>query len=260
MKRFIESAARDQVALLPECLDDYVDADNTVRVVDVFVDELDLVGLGFERATPSLVGRPAYHPSTLLKLYIYGYLNRIQSSRRREREARRNLELIWLTGRLTPDFKTIADFRKDNGVAIRKVCREFVLLCRRLKLFADATVAIDGSKFKAVNNRDKNFTDRKLQARMEQLEESIARYLAELDRADREPVAVSEGRVSRLKEKIASLKQQMQHLNQIGEQMQTATDHQVSLTDPDAPPWPPVVAAPAWWATTFKQRSTPNTI
>jgi transposase len=180
MKRFIESAARDQVALLPECLDDYVDADNTVRVVDVFVDELDLVGLGFERATPSLVGRPAYHPSTLLKLYIYGYLNRIQSSRRLEREARRNLELIWLTGRLTPDFKTIAEFRKDNGVAIRKVCREFVLLCRRLKLFADATVAIDGSKFKAVNNRDKNFTDRKLQARMEQLEQSIARYMDEL--------------------------------------------------------------------------------
>ena len=195
MKRFIESAARDQVALLPECLDDYVDADNTVRVVDVFVDELDLVGLGFERATPSLVGRPAYHPSTLLKLYIYGYLNRIQSSRRLEREARRNLELIWLTGRLTPDFKTIADFRKDNGVAIRKVCREFVLLCRRLKLFADATVAIDGSKFKAVNNRDKNFTDRKLQARMEQLEQSIARYMDELDRADREPTSLPDERI-----------------------------------------------------------------
>ena len=134
MKRFIEGAARDQVALLPECLDDYVDADNAVRVVDVFVDALELAGLGSARATPSLVGRPAYHPSTLLKLYIYGYLNRIQSSRRLEREARRNLELIWLTGRLTPDFKTIADFRKDNGVAIRKVCREFVLLCRRLKL------------------------------------------------------------------------------------------------------------------------------
>jgi transposase len=166
MKRFIESAARDQVALLPECLDDYVDVENPVRVVDVFVDELDLVGLGFERASPSLIGRPAYHPSTLLKLYIYGYLNRIQSSRRLEREAQRNLELIWLTGRLTPDFKTIADFRKDNGVAIRKVCREFVLLWRRLKLFSDATVAIDGSKFKAVNNRDKNFTERKLQARM----------------------------------------------------------------------------------------------
>ncbi|WP_250478499.1 MULTISPECIES: IS1182 family transposase [unclassified Caballeronia] len=234
MKRFIESAARDQVALLPECLDDYVDADNTVRVVDVFVDELDLVGLGFERATPSLVGRPAYHPSTLLKLYIYGYLNRIQSSRRLEREARRNLELIWLTGRLTPDFKTIADFRKDNGVAIRKVCREFVLLCRRLKLFADATVAIDGSKFKAVNNRDKNFTDRKLQARMEQLEQSIARYMDELDRADREPTSLPDERIPHLKEKIESLKAQVQKLGEIEVRMRAAPDGQISLTDPDA--------------------------
>jgi|SRR6266852_1311070 transposase len=117
-------------------------------------------------------------------IYIYGYLNRLQSSRRLEREAQRNLELIWLTGRLTPDFKTIADFRKDNGDAIRKVCREFVVFCRRLKLFSDATVAIDGSKFKAVNNRDKNFTERKLQARMEQLEQGIGRYMDELDRAD----------------------------------------------------------------------------
>ncbi|CAL8481442.1 IS1182 family transposase [Caballeronia sp. S22] len=234
MKRFIESAARDQVALLPECLDDYVDADNPVRVVDVFVDELDLVGLGFERATPSLVGRPAYHPSTLLKLYIYGYLNRIQSSRRLEREARRNLELIWLTGRLVPDFKTIADFRKDNGVAIRKVCREFVVLCRRLKLFTDATVAIDGSKFKAVNNRDKNFTDRKLQARMEQLEQSVARYMDELDRADREPSSLPDERIPHLKEKIQSLKAQVQKLGEIEALMREASDGQISLTDPDA--------------------------
>ena len=122
--------------------------------------------MGFERAEPAATGRPAYHPATLLKIYVYGYLNRVQSSRRLEREAQRNLELIWLTGRLAPDFKTIADFRQDNGAAIRKVCREFVLLCRRLNLFTDAIVAIDGSKFKAVNNRDKNFTERKLQARM----------------------------------------------------------------------------------------------
>jgi transposase len=170
----------------------------------------------------------------LLKIYIYGYLNRIQSSRRLERETQRNLELIWLSGRLTPDFKTIADFRKDNGPAIRRVCRDFIVLCHGLGLFSEAIVAIDGSKFKAVNNRDKNFTDRKLQARLEQLEESVGRYLAELDRADREPAAVSEGRVSRLKEKISSLKEQMQRLNQIGAQMQTTPDHQVSLTDPDA--------------------------
>ena len=234
MKRFIESAARDQVALLPESLDDYVDAENPVRVIDVFVDELDLMSLGFEGASPSLTGRPAYHPSTLLKLYIYGYLNRLQSSRRLEREAQRNLELIWLTGRLTPDFKTIADFRKDNGDAIRKVCRQFVVLCRQLKLFSDATVAIDGSKFKAVNNRDKNFTDRKLQARMEQLEQGIARYMDELDRADREPACVPEERVPRLKEKIEKLKAQMQKLGEIETQMRAAPDGQISLTDPDA--------------------------
>ena len=151
MKRYIECAARDQIALLPESLEDYVDVENPVRVVDVFVDELDLAHLGFERAAPASTGRPGYHPATLLKLYIYGYLNRLQSSRRLEREAQRNLELIWLLGRLTPDFKTIADFRKDNGDAIRGVCRQFVTMCTRLKLFVDATVAIDGSKFKAVS-------------------------------------------------------------------------------------------------------------
>jgi transposase len=234
MRRFIESAARDQVALLPECLTDYVDAENPVRVVDVFVDDLDLAGLGFARAWPSLIGRPAYHPSTLLKLYIYGYLNRIQSSRRLEREARRNLELIWLTGHLTPDFKTIADFREDNGAAIRKVCREFVLLCRRLKLFSDAVVAIDGSKFKAVNNRDKNFTERKLQARMEQLEQGINRYMDELDRADREPASLPDERIPHLKEKIEKLKAQVQKLGEIETRMRAAPDGQISLTDPDA--------------------------
>jgi transposase len=234
MKRFIQSEDRSQSTLFPECLDDYIADDNPVRVIEVFVDELDLGTLGFEGAEPKATGRPAYHPSVLLKIYIYGYLNRLQSSRRLERETQRNLELIWLTGRLTPDFKTIADFRKDNGPGIRRVCREFIMLCRNLDLFSEAIVAIDGSKFKAVNNRDKNFTERKLQARMEQLEESVGRYLAELDRADREPAAVSEGRVSRLKEKITGLKAQMRRLNQVGEQMQAAPDRQVSLTDPDA--------------------------
>jgi transposase len=182
--------------LFPERLDDYICEDNPVRVVEAFVEELDLGTLGFDGITPEATGRPAYHPATLLKIYIYGYLNRIQSSRRLEREAQRNLELIWLTGKLMPDFKTIADFRKDNGHAIRGVCREFVMLCRSLNLFSEAIVAIDGGKFKAVNNRDKNFTARKLKARMEQLEESIARYLTELDRADREPTLVTEARVS----------------------------------------------------------------
>jgi transposase len=234
MKRFIEGQVRSQSTLFPERLEDYIAEDNPVRVIDVFVEELDLDRLGFDRMHPEATGRPAYHPSALLKIYIYGYLNRIQSSRRLERETHRNVELIWLTGRLTPDFKTIADFRKDNAKAISNVCREFIVLCRQLSLFSEAIVAIDGSKFKAVNNRDKNFTDTKLKKRMEQLEESIARYLAELDRADREPTAVTEAKVSRLKEKVAAIKEHMQRLNQIEEQLRQAPDHQVSLTDPDA--------------------------
>jgi transposase len=234
MKRFIEAQHRTQTTLLPECLEDYVSDDNPVRVIEAFVEALDIVKLGFAGAAPKATGRPAYHPATLLKIYIYGYLNRIQSSRRLERETERNLELIWLTGRLTPDFKTIADFRKDNGAAIHRVCREFVVLCRNLHLFTEAIVAIDGSKFKAVNNRDKNFTERKLAARQKQLDDSIARYLVELDRADREPALVSEGRVSQLKEKLTKIKEQMQHLNEIGEQMRAAPDQQISLTDPDA--------------------------
>ena len=234
MKRFVQSEDRSQCTLFPECLDDYIAEDNPVRIIDVFVNELDLGKLGFEGSEPKATGRPAYHPSTLLKIYIYGYLNRVQSSRRLERESQRNVELMWLTGRLTPDFKTIADFRKDSGAAIRHVCREFIVLCRNLRLFSEAIVAIDGSKFKAVNNRDKNFTDRKLQARMEQLEESVARYLVELDRADREPTAVNEERVPRLKEKITHLKEQMRRLVQIGARMQATPDRQISLTDPDA--------------------------
>ncbi len=234
MGRYVEGEVREQSVLFPERLEDWVAEDSMVRVIDVFVEALDLVTLGFERAEPSATGRPGYHPATLLKIYIYGYLNRVQSSRRLETEARRNLELLWLTGRLAPDFKTIADFRRDNGPAIRKVCREFVMLCRRLKLFTDGIVAIDGSKFKAVNNRDKNFTDRKLQARMQQLEDSVAAYLAELDRADRNPALVLPTRVAHIKDKLAEVKEQMLALGEIGERMRAAPDGQVSLTDPDA--------------------------
>jgi transposase len=234
MKRFIEGQERSQSTLFPESLEDYIAEDNPVRVIEVFVEGLDLVKQGFDGAQPEATGRPSYHPAVLLKLYIYGYLNRIQSSRRLERETQRNVELIWLLNRLMPDFKTIADFRKDNGAAIRRVCREFIVLCRHLNLFSEAIVAIDGSKFKAVNNRDKNFTEHKLQARMEQLEESVGRYLAELDRADRETTVVNEERVPRLKEKITRIKEQMRRLVQIGAQMQATPDRQISLTDPDA--------------------------
>ncbi|TAK86264.1 MAG: IS1182 family transposase [Aquabacterium sp.] len=234
MPRFIEGQGRQQVTLLPECLEDYIAEDNPVRVVDVFVDELRLHALGFGGVQPAATGRPSYHPSVLLKIYIYGYLNQVQSSRRLEREAQRNVELMWLTGRLTPDFKTIADFRKDHGEAIRKVCREFVLLCRRLRLFAEGIVAVDGSKFKAVNSRDKNFTSHKVQVRMQQLEQSINRYLTELDRADRDPAIVLPERAARLREKIAKIKLQMQGLGEIEQRLQSSEERQVSLTDPDA--------------------------
>jgi transposase len=184
MKRFVAGADRAQSTLLPECLDDFIDESNPVRVIDAFVDALDLAGLGFGGVEPAATGRPSYHPSLLLKLYIYGYLNRVQSSRRLEREAGRNVEVMWLLGRLAPDHKTIADFRKDNGAAIRRVCARFVEPCRRMGLLTKASVAIDGSKFKAVNTRDKNFTRGKVERRRQQLEESVARYLAQLDTAD----------------------------------------------------------------------------
>ena len=234
MKRFVDGVDRSQGLLLPDRLEDYVDEDNPVRVVDAFIEALDLSELGFEAANRAAGGRPAYHPAALLKIYIYGYLNRIQSSRRLEREAQRNLELIWLTGRLAPDFKTIADFRKDNGGAITAVCSHFVALCRKMKVFSHAIVAIDGSKLKAVNSRDRNFTAGKIKARRKQLDESVARYLAELDRADRDPTLLPEGRVPHLKEKLAKLSRQMERLDTIEKQLESAPDHQISLTDPDA--------------------------
>ncbi|POA31769.1 MULTISPECIES: IS1182 family transposase [unclassified Pseudomonas] len=234
MKRFIQGEHRGQSTLLPESLDDYVSDTNAVRVVDVFVDELNLVKLGFDGVIPADMGRPAYHPAILLKIYIYGYLNRIQSSRRLERETQRNVELMWLTGRLTPDFKTIANFRKDNSKAIRGACRQFVVLCQQLGLFGENLVAIDGSKFKAVNNRDRNFTSAKLKRRMEEIESSINRYLAALDAADRQEPTSSEPKTARLEEKIAKLKTQMKELQAIEIQLNESPDKQASLTDPDS--------------------------
>ncbi len=235
MKRFVEGVARSQSTLFPDRLEDWIDDENPVRVIDVFVDELDLGGLGFGRVEPRATGRPGYHPSVLLKLYIYGYLNRVQSSRRLEREAGRNVEVMWLTGRLVPDHKTIADFRKDNGPAIRKVCARFVALCRRLDLFADASVAIDGAKFKAVNTRDRNFTRAKMNRRMEQIEESVERYLQQLDSADRqEPSLARATKQERLTDKIATLKEEMQRLEKLEVRMLATPDQQISLTDPDA--------------------------
>lgn len=234
MKRFIEGVDRSQSVLLPECLDDFVSKDNPVRVIDVFVEETNLLELGFDRMQAASTGRPGYCPTVLLKIYIYGYLNRIQSSRRLERECQRNLEVMWLTGRLTPDFKTIADFRKDNAAAIQQLCSRFVLLCRQAGLFSEAIVAIDGSKLKAVNNRDKNFTEHKLKVRLEHLHKSVGHYLADLDRADRQGGTLPEVRITHLKDKIETIRAEIGRLNQIGEQMKASPDGQISLTDPDA--------------------------
>jgi transposase len=234
MKRFIEGEDRRQVTLLPACLDDYIAEDNPVRAVDAFVQELNLQALGFAGAEPAETGRPAYHPAVLLKLYIYGYLNRVPSSRRLEREAQRNVELMWLIGRLAPDFKTIADFRRANGDGIRNVCRRFVQLCRDLKLFTQAIVAIDSSKFKAVNSRDRNFTPNKVERRQQQIEESIRRYLEALETADRtQPVEV-DTKTERLREKIETLRGQMRRMDAIREQLKATPDEQISETDPDA--------------------------
>ena len=234
MPRFVEGQDRHQVTLLPESLDDFIAEDNAVRVVDAFVDELDLATLGFESAEPAATGRPSYHPALLLKIYVYGYLNRIQSSRRLERECQRNVELMWLTGRLAPDFKTIADFRRDNGPGIRGACRRFVELCRDLKLFSQAAVAIDGSKFKAVNSRDRNFTPAKIEARKRQIEESIQRYLDALETADRTQPGEFVVKTDRLQDKLKTLREQMRRMDRLKERLERQPEAQLSLTDPDS--------------------------
>ncbi len=233
MSGFIKGEARTQATLFPERLDDYITEDNAVRVIDVFIDGLDLTNMGF-KTVPEVTGRPAYHPATMLKLYVYGYLNRVLSTRRLERETGRNVELMWLLGRLAPDFKTIADFRKDNTKAIRLVCRDFVMVCRKLDLFSEAFVAIDGSKFKAVNNRDKNFTQAKLKHRLEQIDASIERYLTQIKSVDRLESEASKGKTERLESKIVKLKKEIERLNEIETQLLATPDKQISLTDPDA--------------------------
>lgn len=234
MKRFVEGRDRRQGALLPEHLEDYVSEDNPVRVIDAFVEELDLLGLGFGRARPASTGRPGYHPGCLLRLYLYGYLNQVQSSRRLEREAGRNTELMWLLGKLAPDFKTIADFRRDNAEAIRATCAAFVGICRRIGLLTGGVVAVDGSRFKASNTRDKNFTPAAVRRRIEQAEASIERYLQALDTADRQEGEEAVLRGDRLKARLASLRRQVRELKVMEVEVAAAPDQQISLTDPDA--------------------------
>jgi len=233
--RFVEEADRSQLCFLPECLDDWIDDENPVHVIEAFVEALDLADLGFGGVTPAATGRPGYHPRVLLKLYIYGYLNRVQSSRRLEREAGRNVELMWLLGRLVPDHKTIADFRKENGAALRRVCTRFVALCRQMGLLSGGTVVVDGSKFKAVNNRDRNFTQAKMARRVSQIEENIERYLQQLDSADRqEPSEAIAAKCTRLRDKLAGLKKELELLAALDGLMRDSPDQQISLTDPDA--------------------------
>ncbi len=234
MKRFIEGENRFQATLFPESLEDYIAADNPVRVIDAFVNGLDLKRLGFERAEPSATGRPAYEPAVMLKIYVYGYLNRLTTTRVLEQETHRNVDLIWLTGRLMPDHKTIGEFRRNNRKAIRRVCADFVGICRDLKLFEQVIVAIDGSKFKAVNSRDKNFTRKSIKRRMKRLQEHIDRYLTILDEADKRAPEEHKYTAEELADKIASMKEQMGRLQVIEEQVQAHPDKQVSLTDPDA--------------------------
>jgi len=237
MKRFIEGADRHQVMLLPDCLDDYVDEESPVRAVDAFVDMLDLAALGFS-VEPEATGRPGYHPGLMLRIYLYGYLNQVQSSRRLERECGRNLELIWLSGRLKPDFKTIADFRKDNGPAVRKVCQQFVALCRDINLLDGRVVAIDGSRFKAVNAKAKNYTRGKLRQKLGEIDMAIQRYLAELDRADevleKTGSALPEARIERASRKLAHLRKEAARYRSIEDRMDATGETQVSLSDPDA--------------------------
>jgi transposase len=234
MKRFIEGENRQQSTLFPERLDDYVAEDNAVRVVDAFVEKLDLLSLGFDGVEPSATGRPAYHPAVLLKLYIYGYLNSLQSGRRLEQEAQRNVELMWLTGRLMPVFKTITSFRKENRQAIRKVCLSFVELCRELDLFSAKLVAIDGSKFKAVNSRDKNFTKKSVKRRIKKTQANIDRYLAKLDAVDEEEPEIRELTAEELRQKIASMEAKMEELKGREAEVEAHPDKQVSVTDEDA--------------------------
>ena len=259
MKGFVQGADRQQTTLLPECLDAWVDESNPVRAVDVFVDALELRDLGFDGVDPAATGRPGYHPAVLLKLYIYGYLDRVQSSRRLEREAGQ-IEVMWLTGRLTPDHKTIADFRKDSGGAIKQVCVQFVELCRLMGLLTTASVAIDGSKFNAVNPRDKNFTSGKVERRRAQLEKSVARYLAQLDPADlQDPSEQLAAKTAHLKEKLVKLESEMRQLAAMERLLLASPDQQISLTDPDSRSMErPAGAAPAWSATMCRSQSIRN--
>ena len=234
----IQGCDRNQTLLLPNSVDDYIGPDNPVRFVDAFVEQLDLQGAGFCRVEPEETGRPGYHPGDLLKLYIYGYLNRVRSSRRLEAETKRNLEVMWLLRGLTPDFKTIADFRKDNRDAFKPVFRQFVLLCRKLDLFGGELLAVDGTRLKAVNNTERNFTHAKLTKQIESIDQKLTNYLERLDRCDVQEAEPSAARAERLTEKIATLHAQQVRCNAMLQELEHTGESQISLTDQTAARWP----------------------
>ena len=231
--KHIQGISRAQPLLLPSCVDDYVGPDNVVRFIDAFVESLDLVAAGFDRAFPNATGRPGYDPSDLLKLYIYGYLNRVRSSRRLEAETHRNLEVIWLMRQLQPDFKTIADFRRENKTSFRKIFREFVVMCRSLDLFGTELIAVDGTRLKAVNSGQRNFTKAKLAKAMAESDERLARYLKQLDDADKDDTTPP-ARVDNLEEKISAIKERRARLEAHRAELQASGEDQISRTDPDA--------------------------
>ena len=234
MSRFIQGESRTQSTLFPARIEEYISEDNPAKFIDAFIEQTDLVELGFASAQPHATGRPAYHPGLMLKLYLYGYLNKIQSSRKLEREANRNLELLWLLNRLAPDFKTIADFRKNNGTGIKACCRRFVMLCKQMNMFADSLIAIDGSRFKAVNNRDRNYTKAKVKRRIEAIDKSLDRYLCQLESFDRQDRVIPEAKTRHIHKQLDALKRQMAEVKAIEEALELTPDKQISLTDPDA--------------------------
>jgi transposase len=231
---YVEGTNREQVVLFPAVIDDYVSEENPVRFMEAFVNRLELGTLNFSKAEPEERGRPAYDPRDLLKLYIYGYINEIRSSRKLERETRRNVELMWLLRRLTPDHKTIANFRKDNARALPGVFREFTRVCRELNLYGGELVGIDGSKFRAVNSADRNFTEAKLTKRLQWIEEKIAKYLAALQAEDEADSNESEVSAAELQAKIAELQTQQLAYEGLKQQLAESGEKQISLTDADA--------------------------
>ena len=225
---------RSQTLLLPESLDEYVGPKNPVRFIEAFVDGLDLAAAGFIRVAPKMTGRPGYAPADLLKLYVYGYLNRVRSSRRLEAETHRNIEVIWLLRHLKPDFKTIADFRRDNRTVFRPIFRQFVLLCRQLDLFGRELLAVDGTRIKAVNNKDRNFTRASLTKFIELADAKLDDYLQRLDQSDASESKTGGSRVNNLAAKIAAIRTRRTRCQDMLAQLDRTGEDQISLTDPDS--------------------------